>query len=118
MRTWISGLRPQNYFRSQPVWTSNPIRGNDFTKRFASVIKAVARVTACSAVLDGEVVAIDAKGRPSFQVLQNRSSVLPGWRLAFYAFDLLHHAAKRSRRTSFEPENWQSAMHWKKDQDF
>jgi len=65
-------------------------RGNDFTRRFPSVAKAVARVNASSAVLDGEVVAIDAKGRPSFQVLQNRSAVLPGWRLAFYAFDLLH----------------------------
>ena len=47
-------------------------RGNDFTKRFAAVAKAVAGIKADKAILDGEVVAIDEQGRPSFQMLQHR----------------------------------------------
>lgn len=35
-------------------------------------------------------VAIDEQGKPSFQVLQNRSSLPKGWALVYYAFDLLH----------------------------
>ena len=53
-------------------------------------------LTGRSAVLDGEVVAFDGKGRPSFQRLQRRMHVRnPGARLladvpvAFMAFDLL-----------------------------
>jgi ATP-dependent DNA ligase len=44
-------------------------RGASFTDRFRAVTKAVAGVHADTAVLDGEVVAADAQGRPSFQVL-------------------------------------------------
>ena|ERR1051326_4837737 len=39
--------------------------------------------------LDGYVV-VDATGKPSFQMLQNRASLPPDWSLAYYAFDLLH----------------------------
>ncbi|HET9606217.1 MAG TPA: hypothetical protein VFO87_04155 [Nitrospira sp.] len=39
-------------------------------------------------VLDGELVALDSKGRPSFQILQNNlSRTLPVY---FYCFDLLN----------------------------
>jgi ATP-dependent DNA ligase len=44
-------------------------RGNDFTKRFAKVAEAVSKIKAASAVLDGEVVVVDEKGQPSFQML-------------------------------------------------
>src|SRR5215510_6121147 len=47
-------------------------RGNDFTKRFAAVAKAVVGISAQTAVLDSEVVAVDAAGTVSFQMLQNR----------------------------------------------
>jgi ATP-dependent DNA ligase len=40
-------------------------------------------------VLDGEVVALDASGRPSFQALQQRSAH-PNHISVYYAFDLLH----------------------------
>jgi len=65
-------------------------RGNDFTKRFAKVAEAVSKVNATSAVLDGEVVAVDSEGHVSFQMLQNRSKLPAGWRLMYYAFDLLY----------------------------
>jgi bifunctional non-homologous end joining protein LigD len=40
-------------------------------------------------VIDGELVALDADGRPSFQALQHRSMYLKHT-VVFYAFDLLH----------------------------
>jgi bifunctional non-homologous end joining protein LigD len=65
-------------------------RGNDFTTKFARIATAVSKVKATSLILDGEAVAVDAQGKPSFQMLQNRSSMPPGWSLVYYAFDLLH----------------------------
>jgi bifunctional non-homologous end joining protein LigD len=53
------------------------------------VATGAARLRAESAVVDGEVVAIDANGRPSFQALQHRTSQ-SGHMIAFYAFDVLH----------------------------
>jgi bifunctional non-homologous end joining protein LigD len=38
-------------------------RGNDFTKRFAPVVAAVTTIKTASALLDGEVVAVDEKGQ-------------------------------------------------------
>lgn len=65
-------------------------RGNDFTKKFARIATAVSNIKASSCILDGEAVAVDEKGKPSFQMLQNRSSLPTGWSLVYYAFDLLH----------------------------
>jgi bifunctional non-homologous end joining protein LigD len=39
-------------------------------------------------VLDGELVAFDSQGKPSFQVLQNNQS--PALPVYFYAFDILN----------------------------
>src|SRR6185369_4012131 len=60
-----------------------------YTNKFKSVAKAVAGIHADTAVLDGEVVATDAKGQPSFQVLQNRGKLPPGYQLIYYVFDTL-----------------------------
>ena len=62
---------------------------NDLTGAYPGVAKAAARMRAATAVVDGEIVAVDASGRPSFQALQNRGSH-PSYAIAFYAFDLLH----------------------------
>jgi len=63
-------------------------RGSDFTRTYPAVAAAVQTIQAKSAILDGEIVALDAEGRPSFQALQHRSSLGPHT-LAFYAFDVL-----------------------------
>ena len=56
-------------------------------KRFPKVVEALASLRG-DFVLDGELVAIDPQGRPSFQLLQNNlSRALPVY---FYAFDLLN----------------------------
>ena len=56
-------------------------------KRFPKVVDALASLGG-DFVLDGELVAFDPQGRPSFQLLQNNQSrALPVY---FYAFDLLN----------------------------
>jgi len=61
----------------------------DLTSNYTAVAKAAGRLHATTAVVDGELVAVDATGRPSFQALQHRQAH-PGHTVVFYAFDLLH----------------------------
>ncbi len=55
--------------------------------RFPNVVEALGNV-AGDFVLDGEIVALDDDGRPSFQLLQN--NVGRALDVYYYAFDLLH----------------------------
>jgi bifunctional non-homologous end joining protein LigD len=55
------------------------------TATYPAVVRAVAGVKATSAILDGEIVALDDSGQPSFQALHHGA----GHTLVFYAFDLL-----------------------------
>lgn len=61
----------------------------DLTHTYRSIALAAARLNATRAIVDGEIVALDANGRPSFQALQHRGGH-PGHTIVFYAFDLLH----------------------------
>jgi bifunctional non-homologous end joining protein LigD len=49
------------------VWSRN---GKDWTEKFQNVVEAVKSLKATSAMLDGEIVIVDAQGRSSFQKLQ------------------------------------------------
>jgi bifunctional non-homologous end joining protein LigD len=60
----------------------------NITRQFPEVARAAALVHADSAVLDGEIVAIDSEGRPSFQALHHAAT--QGLTIVYYAFDLLH----------------------------
>jgi bifunctional non-homologous end joining protein LigD len=62
--------------------------GLDWSDRFAPIVAAATAAIARPALIDGEVVALDADGRPSFQALQ--ASLKDGsGTLAYFAFDLL-----------------------------
>jgi bifunctional non-homologous end joining protein LigD len=50
--------------------------------------------------VDGEIVALDAHGRPAFQLLQNSQSAKPP--IFFYAFDLLNFEGEELLRTPIE----------------
>lgn len=63
--------------------------GLDWTAKFASIARAVARLPVRAAWLDGEVVAADEGGRHSFQALQRALKEGTG-DFAYYIFDLLH----------------------------
>ena len=57
----------------------------DLTQTYPTVASAGRRLHAQQAVIDGEIVAVDATGRPSFQALQHRAAHT-GHAIAFYAF--------------------------------
>ena len=59
---------------------------NDFNSRYPGIVKALASMPD-ETVIDGEVVALDPEGRPSFNTLQNYGS--SGAPLHFFIFDLL-----------------------------
>jgi bifunctional non-homologous end joining protein LigD len=62
----------------------------DWTSRFGALAQAAEKLDARQAFLDGEVVAVDHKGRYSFQLLQNSLKGGDSADLVYYAFDLLH----------------------------
>jgi bifunctional non-homologous end joining protein LigD len=59
----------------------------DLTSTYPAIAAAVRTLSPKTAMLDGEIVALDAKGRPSFQALQHRAT--SRLHLVFYVFDLV-----------------------------
>lgn len=61
----------------------------DLTRTYPRLAAAAQGLRAGTAVVDGEIVAVDDEGRPSFQALQHRGAH-PKHTVVFYAFDLLN----------------------------
>ena len=59
---------------------------NDFNGRYPAIVNALSAMPD-ETVIDGEVVALDESGRPSFNLLQNYGSA--GAPLIYYVFDVL-----------------------------
>ena len=74
------------------------LKERDLTTDFPGVAQPVRAIRAASALIDGEVVAVDSKGCPSFQALQNRATSGREWQILYYAFDLLN----------FEGDDWRN----------
>jgi bifunctional non-homologous end joining protein LigD len=66
------------------------IDGTDLAAALPELAGLAVRVDARSAVLDGELVAVDASGRADAPELVRRIAGRPGRPVAFLAFDLLH----------------------------
>lgn len=64
--------------------------GHDWTDRLPAVARAAAALDVQSALLDGELVALDKEGISSFPMLQAALSAGRDQTLTFYVFDLLH----------------------------
>ena len=73
------------------LWSRNQ---KSLTDDYPEIIAALKKVRCKSAVLDGEIVALDATGRSRFQLLQGRD--LGGERapLVYYVFDLVQRDGK------------------------
>src|SRR5205085_427532 len=67
------------------AWTRN---GKDWSDKFKALAKAAVKLAA-GCLIDGEAVALDDDGKPSFQMLQATLKDQRGANLVFYAFDLL-----------------------------
>jgi bifunctional non-homologous end joining protein LigD len=72
---------------------------NELTARYPELKDLAKAVNARNAILDGEVVAVDAEGKPSFTLMQQRTGFRPGGKRApvnadipvlYYAFDLIY----------------------------
>ena len=72
---------------------------NELTGEFPEIAEAMQDLPVENAILDGEVVALDEEGRPSFSLMQQRTGMThPGARgsrnrsvpIVYYAFDLLY----------------------------
>jgi bifunctional non-homologous end joining protein LigD len=90
---WLYELKFDGY-RALILKTADAVeirsRNNrDLSEMYPGIKAAAARLRADNAVVDGELVALDSEGRPSFQVLQHRSAHA-SHHIAFYAFDVLH----------------------------
>jgi bifunctional non-homologous end joining protein LigD len=84
---------------------------NDLTKQFSELASMPQFVKAERAILDGEIVALDEEGRPSFSLMQQRTGFQPGKRrlspregvpITYYAFDLLYLDGIDLRRVALE----------------
>jgi len=84
---------------------------NELTARYPELKDLPQSVKAKTAILDGEVVALDAEGRASFSLMQQRTGFRPGGRRAatnadvpvlYYAFDLLYLDGYDWRRVPLE----------------
>ena len=86
---WLRELKFDGY-RAVPIKSDGRIHlrsrnDNEFSSRypaFASALSALPDET----VIDGEILAIDESGRPSFNILQNGSSKAT---IIYYVFDLM-----------------------------
>ena len=76
-------------------------RGLDLTPAFPEIVSGLAAQAVQTMIIDGEIVAYDAEGRPSFNALQNRAQAKTAQEIAagqrqspvtLVCFDLLHFA--------------------------
>lgn len=98
---WLREIKYDGY-RTQFILENGTARaftrnGYDWTERYKPLAAAVETLPCDSAILDGEVVVLNADGKPDFGALQ-RSTGKSVEGLAFVAFDLLHRDGVDLRR--------------------
>ncbi len=89
---WIHEIKYDGY-RIMCIISGERIRlvsrnGREWTERFSSIAEAASKFGLESAILDGEIVVMDKKGKTDFQALQNILQGLQTGRLVFLAFDM------------------------------
>ncbi|HXT78237.1 MAG TPA: DNA ligase D [Acetobacteraceae bacterium] len=91
---WLTEIKFDGY--RLLVWIENGTvrivtrNGLDWTDRLPAIAQAVSGLAVGSALLDGELVALDAEGLSSFPALQEALSAGRDQTLFYYLFDLLH----------------------------
>jgi bifunctional non-homologous end joining protein LigD len=89
---WIHEIKHDGY-RSQLVINGRNVRaytrrGADWTDKYSSVVKAGAELGLKSAIIDGEMVVLDAAGKSDYHAFRRAIKGSPG-RLVLIAFDVL-----------------------------
>ncbi|MEA9998703.1 MULTISPECIES: non-homologous end-joining DNA ligase [unclassified Cryobacterium] len=107
------GIRALAYLST--AGTERPVRlftraGNDVTEAYPELLAALPdAVDAASAVLDGEIVALDRSGRPNFGLLQSRmhltrrtvAAAAAATPVQYLVFDVLEHEGSDLNRTPY-----------------
>jgi bifunctional non-homologous end joining protein LigD len=84
---------------------------NDLTAQYSELQSVPSFIKAETAILDGEIAALDEQGRSSFSLMQQRTGIRPGGRrtasrqdisVLYYVFDLLYLDGYDLRRVSLE----------------
>ncbi len=102
--SWLYEIKWDGY-RAVAFLDGNSVRlvsrnQNDLTAAYPELHEIVSHIKGSNAILDGEIVALDDDGRPSFSLMQQRTGVGEGGRrirrtrddipVVYYAFDLLY----------------------------
>ena len=116
---WLYELKLDGYralaMKKAGILTLFSRRGNNLNKRFP-VISYAFDFLQDNTIVDGEIVALDEQGKPSFSALQN--SVRRMESLYFYAFDLLAYAGKDLRKLPFVERRYlleEQALRYRQD---
>jgi bifunctional non-homologous end joining protein LigD len=100
----LDGIRAIAYVHNGQVQLQSR-RGLDLTRQFPTLVKTLSKHKD-SMILDGEIVALDQSGKPSFQNLQQRSGLIKdtdiksaerSQPIQYYVFDILHWGGKNLR---------------------
>lgn len=89
---WVYEVKQDGY-RAEAIIdgstvTLYSIAGHGFNEKFPQIVESLKWLKLRSAVLDGELVALDEQGRPSFNEIQNwKTTKRP---IVYYVFDVLH----------------------------
>ena len=88
---WMYEIKLDGY-RAQAIKTLGKLQlrsrnNNDFSVRYSTIANVLTTTLPDETVVDGEIVALDQTGKPSFNALQNYQSTQPN--IYFYIFDLL-----------------------------
>ena len=100
---WLYELKLDGYraiaFKRNGIVHLRSRNDNDFNVRYPDVVKALANMPN-DTVIDGEVVAFDEEGRPSFNALQNFGSAPAP--VVYYLFDIMVLAGRNIMREPLE----------------
>ncbi|HEX8569219.1 MAG TPA: ATP-dependent DNA ligase, partial [Caulobacteraceae bacterium] len=102
---WLHEIKHEGY-RTQIAVAGGSVRaftddGEDWSGRYGPVVEAAARLGVADAVIDGEMIVQDEKGRSNLAALQAAIAREPG-RLVLMAFDLLRLAGRDLRSAPLE----------------
>jgi bifunctional non-homologous end joining protein LigD len=102
---WLYELKLDGYraigFKRNAEVSLRSRNDNDFNDRYPAVVKALGKLPD-DTVIDGEIVAFDQEGRPSFNALQNYGSTPAS--VVYYVFDVLVLAGRDLRREPLQSD--------------
>jgi len=83
----LDGYRLLSYIKGKKISLITR-SGQDWTAKFPSIVNELQQMKLKDGILDGEIVALDSKGRCNFQLLQNAIKQSTQKNIHYYIFDI------------------------------